>query len=311
LNRGSRSDLLLLLTAAIWGFAFVAQRAGMEYLGPFTFNTLRFALGSLVLLPFIYFTAAGRTTERLATGTGGRWRTLWQPQVLRGGLLAGTVLFIASSLQQTGLVTTTAGKAGFITGLYVIIVPMLGLALGRATGSGTWLGAVLAVAGLYLLNGSGGGWLARGDLLVLVGAFFWAGHVLVIDRLARSVDPLQLACLQFLTCAILSLIFAMPLESISLAAVRGAAGAVLFSGLFSVGLAFTLQVVAQKTAHPTHASIIMSLEAVFALLGGWLILSEPVGLRGLAGSALMLAGMLLSQLLIPRGKLSSTGQRGS
>jgi len=280
-----QADLLLLLTATIWGFAFVAQRMGMAHVGPFTFNGVRFALGALALLPLI------------ARHRAGGWRpALPLRTVLKGGGAAGAALFIGASLQQVGLVYTTAGNAGFITGLYVVIVPLLGLLWRQPVSAGTWIGALLATAGLYLLSITEGFSMAYGDLLELAGAVVWAGHVLLIGWLSPRMDPVELACGQFAVCSLLSLAAALLLEPVGMAGITAAALPILYGGLFSVGIAYTLQVVAQRHARPAHAAILLSLEAVFAALGGWLILGETLTPRALCGSALMLAGMLLSQL---------------
>jgi len=285
-----RSDSLLLLSAAIWGFAFVAQRAGMEHLGPFLFNGVRFALGGLVLLPFI-LRRRGRGATPAPSGRG---------PLLRDGALAGLVLFGGATLQQWGIVTTSAGKAGFITGLYVILVPILGLFLGQSTRRVTWLGAALAIVGLYLLSVRGGFRMAGGDLLVFAGAFFWALHVQLIGRFVTRQDALTLASTQFFTVSLLSLAAAGLFETWSGPALMNAAGPLLYAGLASTGIAYTLQVVAQRRAHPSHAAILLSLEAVFAVLGGWMLLHERFGAREFAGSALMLTGMLVSQLRFRR-----------
>lgn len=282
-----KAELLLLLAAVIWGFAFVAQRVGMDHVGPFTYNGVRFLLGALSLLPLLWF---GRRSIG-AVGAGG-----WRPTV-GGGLLAGLILFAGASLQQIGIVHTTAGKAGFITGLYVVIVPTLGLLWGQRTPWSTWGGAALAVTGLHLLTLTDDLTLTKGDGLVLIGAFFWAGHVLVIGWLSgRYVEPVLLACLQFLVCGALSLLAAAATESVTLAGLQGGAWPILYGGLLSVGVAYTLQVVAQRDAPPAHAAIILSLETVFAALGGWLLLNELLSGRGLIGCVLMFGGMLLSQL---------------
>ncbi len=259
----------------------------LAHIGPFIYNGVRFVLGALSLLPLLLI---GRRSG-VSLYPGG-----WRP-ILTGGLLAGLLLFAGASLQQVGIVYTTAGKAGFITGLYVVIVPLLGLLWGHRTPWSTWTGAALAVAGLYLLTVTDDLALAEGDGLVLIGALFWAGHVLVIGWLSgRRLDPVLLACLQFVVCAVLSLAVAVAFEPIGLTGLEGAALPILYGGLLSVGVAYTLQVVAQRDAPPAHAAIILSLETVFAALGGWLLLQETLSGRGLIGCGLMFAGMLLSQL---------------
>ena len=277
-----RSDLLLLLTALIWGFAFVAQRVGMEYVGPYLFNGAGFALGALPLVPFV-----------LKNTSKPRWSNLLR--AAPGSLLAGLFLFVGSSLQQVGIVYTTAGKAGFITGLYVILVPILGLFLGQRSGRNTWIGALGASAGLYLLSIEPPLAIARGDALVLASALFWAGHVLIIGRLSRQIDWAALAFLQYLTCSVLSTGVAFLTEPIALQPLLDAALPIAYGGVLSVGVAYTLQVVAQRQAPAGHAAIILSLETVFAALGGWLLLDETMPLRGLLGCALIFAGMLVSQ----------------
>ena len=285
-----KADLLLLLTAAIWGLAFVAQRVGMDYVGPFTYNAVRFAVGSLSLLPLILLSRKKeqQTRPELTSGNG---RT-----ALVGGGIAGLVLFAGASLQQAGLVHTGAGKAGFITGLYVVMVPLLGLFWKQRPTPGTWLGALLAAVGLYFLSVTEQFTISFGDLLVLLSACFWAGHVLIIGWLSPKTDSLKLAAVQFAVCSLLSLAVAAGLETMSLAAIWRAAMPILYGGLFSVGIAYTLQVVAQKDAHPAHAAILLSLEGVFAAIGGWLLLGELLSPRSLLGCALMLCGMLLSEL---------------
>ena len=274
-----RTDLLLLLTAAIWGFAFVAQRAGMEHVGPFLFNAVRFALGAAVLLPLIFFFRKKNRSPRAP---------------LKFSILAGLILFAGASLQQVGLVYTTAGNAGFVTGLYVVIVPVLGLFGGQSCGKGTWAGAALAVSGMFLLTTAGSSRMLSGDVIVFAGAIFWAVHIQLISKLMKQYDALPLAAVQFACCSILSAIFALLTEKLSLSGIAMAAVPILYGGLVSVGIAYTLQIVAQKRAHPAHAAIIMSLEAVFALIGGWIMLAEPLTVQGTAGGALMLSAMISS-----------------
>ncbi|HPX68576.1 MAG TPA: DMT family transporter, partial [Bacillota bacterium] len=198
--------------------------------------------------------------------------------------------------QQAGLAYTTAGKAAFITGLYIVLVPLLGIFLKQRVGLNTWLGVVLAVSGLYFLSVNEDFTIAFGDLLEIIGAFFWAVHILVIDYFTKKVDALRLSCAQFAMCSALSIIIALIFEDISVSGLSQAAIPILYGGLLSVGVAYTLQVVAQKHAKPSHAAIILSMEAVFAALGGALLLKENMGVRGYLGCALMFAGMLLTQV---------------
>ena len=286
-----KSNLLFLLTAVIWGFAFVAQRAGMEFLGPFTFNTARFALGSLSLIPLLLINQRRKFEKE-------KFLPLNDKKLLYGGLAAGTVLFLGANFQQGGLVYTDAGKAGFITGFYVILVPILGLFIKQKTSLLTWLGAVVAVVGLFFLSVNEALDINIGDILVLIGAFFWAIQILVIGYYSTKVDPFQLAFSQFVVCAVLSFIAALITETIVLQNVLLTYLPILYAGLFSVGIAFTIQVVAQREAHPANAAIIMSLEALFAVIGGWMILNESIPVRGLIGCLLMLIGMILSQLYL-------------
>jgi drug/metabolite transporter (DMT)-like permease len=288
-----RSEALLLLTAVIWGFAFVAQRIGMDFIGPFTYNGIRFALGSLVLVPIIVYrhNVNGRSeSETVPNKTLFHWKA---------GMIAGIVLFCGASLQQVGIVHTTAGKAGFITGLYVIIVPVIGIFRRQRAGKALWAGALLALTGMYFLSITGGFHLAPGDFLVFLSAFFWAVHVQVIHHYSGRADVLKLAAIQFGVCSVASMIFAITKETIALNTIIQAAVPVLYGGILSVGIAYTLQVLAQQKAHPSHAAIILSLETVFAAIGGWLILGETLSFRSLAGCTLMLTGMLITQLSRP------------
>lgn len=282
----SKSNLLLLLAAAIWGFAFVAQRVGMDYIGPFTFNGVRFALGGFSLVPLIIL-----FKSRRASGAGYEVKSSWP-----FGLLTGLVLFIAVSLQQIGLIYTTVGKAAFITGLYIVLVPVIGILFKRPVTFSTWLGSIMAIAGLYLLSVKEGFKVSYGDILEMIGAFFWAAHILMIDSFSRKIDTLKFAFFQFLTCSVLSLVTALLLETIHFDGIINAGIPILYTGICSVGIAYTLQIVGQKNALPSHAAIILSMETVFAAVGGYLLLKEQLGLRELLGCALMMAGMLQAQL---------------
>jgi drug/metabolite transporter (DMT)-like permease len=284
-----KSDALLLLTAVIWGFAFVAQRIGMDHVGPFTFNGIRFALGGVSLTPFIIYNKMHESFPEKKKRTG-------SVLFFIGSMLAGVFLFAGASLQQVGIVYTTAGNAGFITGLYVVIVPVMGLFWKQRAGFGTWIGAFLAAIGLYFLSVTQEFTIGKGDFLVLISAFIWASHVLIIGWLSPKTDSIQLAAFQFAVCSALSLCTAIVFETIVLANVMKAAIPILYGGLMSVGVAYTLQVVAQKDANPAHTSILLSLETVFAAIGGWIMLNEILSIRGVFGCCLMMAGMLTSQL---------------
>lgn len=284
-----RSDILLLLTSAIWGFAFVAQLKGMEFIGPYLYNAVRFFIGSISLIPLIRFIQKKRRAAHIRMASMNRKRLFWV------GILAGVVLFSGASLQQVGLQYTTAGKAGFITGLYVVLVPLLGIFLKHRTGIPTWIGAILAVCGLYLISVREEGGIGKGDFLVLLSSFCFAFHVLLIDHYSKKIEPVLLASMQFFWCALLSLIVAIITEPIQLSAILSATVPILYGGIGSVGIAYTLQVVAQKSAPPAHSAIIMSFESVFAVVGGVLFLSEMMILRGWIGCGFMLTGMILSQ----------------
>jgi drug/metabolite transporter (DMT)-like permease len=272
--RHLKSDLLFLLSAIIWGFAFVAQRMGMDHVGPFTFNGIRFFLGAMVLLPFICGHHKNQHRESEDN------RPIHSRQLIFYGGLAGLAIFSGASLQQVGLVYTTAGKAGFITGLYVVIVPIMGLLWGQRTNTGTWGGALMAAVGMYLLSVNEDFSIAFGDVLELIGAVLWAGHIHIIGWLSPKTDSLRLAFVQFMVCAAASLMTAVVIETASAAGIAAAALPIIYGGALSVGVAYTLQVVAQRHAHPAHAAILLSLEAVFAAIGGWLILGETMPGRG-------------------------------
>jgi drug/metabolite transporter (DMT)-like permease len=281
-------DMVLLLAAAIWGFAFVAQRMGMDHMGPFAFNGVRFVMGALALLPLMAWRA------RRLPAPSGKFDS--PGPLLLGGLLAGFLVFLGASFQQVGLVTTTAGNAGFITGLYLVLVPMLGALVGQRTNMGTAIGAVIAFAGLYLLSFTDSLTMSWGDFLVLIGAFCWAVQILVIGWLSPRTDTIRLAFVEFMACGLLSLAVAFAFEDVTWAGIEGAAIPLLYGGIMSVGIAYTLQVVVQKKSNASHGALLMSLEAVFALIGGVMFLNETLSARGALGCGLMLAGMLVSQM---------------
>jgi drug/metabolite transporter (DMT)-like permease len=282
-----KANLLLLFAAWVWGFAFVAQKVGSEYVGAFTFNGIRFALGSMTLLPvLLYF----NKKARLDAGS------VKPGSPLKGGLIAGLVIFIANTFQQVGMSYTSAGNAAFITAMYIVLVPVIGIILKHKISLSNWAGVAFAVVGLYFITIKGGFTAINyGDILQVCCALFFAMHIVLIDHLVKKVDGLQLSMVQFVTCSVLSLICAFAFENVTLSGVMAASLPILYGGVCSVGIAYTLQVVGQKNAKPSHAALIMSLEAVFGALGGLIILNENLGGRGYLGCALMLAGILISQ----------------
>ena len=292
-----RADLIMLLAAAIWGFAFVAQREGMETMGPFLFNTARFFIGTVSLLPIVWYLSKKNKSQNNKEAS--------TKKLLFAGFIAGLFLFLAASFQQVGIQYTTAGKAGFITGLYIFFVPLIGIFFGQRTGSGTWLGAFIAVIGLYFLSINEDFSIARGDLFQLICAIFFAAHILVIGYVAKSMDPLKLSLIQYFVSAALSFFIAITIEVITWEMIVDTAIPLLYAGIMSIAIGYTLQVVAQQHAKSSHAAIILGLEGAFAVLGGWLILDENLSTRGLLGCGLMLLGMFLSQLL-PRLSLKKS-----
>jgi drug/metabolite transporter (DMT)-like permease len=277
-------DSLLILAAIIWGFGFVAQKEGMDHIGPYAFNTIRFLLGSL----FVLVIASLRDISFIAK--------INRKELIKGSAL-GFVLFLGISFQQTGLLYTTASNGGFITGLYVIMVPALGFLMWRKkTGIWSVSGSILATIGLYFLSFDSDHKTGYGDILILVSAFFWAYHVLLVSKFVSKVDPLKIAFIQFITCSLFSFIALCFKENIDVSMITRSSYSLLYTGILSSGVALTLQIVGQKKAPPTHASIIMSLECVFAAIGAWLILGELLSIKAIVGCIVMLSGMLISQV---------------
>ncbi len=281
-----KSTFLLFLTAMIWGFAFVAQKVGAEFVGAFTFNGIRFMLGTVSLIPVILLFEREKLDKTKIRN------------ILIPGLLAGTVLFIASTLQQYGVeITGSAGKAGFLTGLYTVLVPLIRFVMGKKTSIFTLFGAVFAVVGLFFLCMTGDEFtFGMGDVVLIIGAFFWAGHILVVDKYVNDISPLKFSLVQFLVCGILSLIFAFILEDIELSAIKSAGIPILYGGIMSVGVAYTCQILGQRDADPTFASIVFSTESVFSAIGGAILLNEIMSGRGYLGCILIFIGIVLSQL---------------
>jgi drug/metabolite transporter (DMT)-like permease len=285
MKRGQGKDLgaggLLLLAAAIWGFGFVAQRMGMVHVGPLLFNGVRFLLGGLVLVPILFLRRTPRSPR--------------DSRAVLGLVASGLVLALAANLQQFGLVSTEAGKAGFITGLYVVFVPILGILRGQRIAWSMAVAVPLSVAGLYLLSIAGPLGMTSGDLWILLGALVWAVHVQLIGWLVERRDAIEIAIVQFSICGLVSLVGFLLFERISIAGLAAASGAIAYSGVLSVGVAFTLQVMGQRRVDPSRAGVLLSLEAAFAILGGWMVLGEHLSTRALVGCGLMLAAMILAQ----------------
>lgn len=286
---------MLILTAFIWGTAFVAQSVGMDFLEPFTFNGVRSLIGGIVLLPCIFLirriNARAGEPER-EEGT--------RKDLIIGGILCGLLLFAASSLQQIGIVYTTAGKAGFITAFYIVIVPVLGVFLHKRIGWKVWTAVVMALAGLYFLCMTEKLTVGKGDLYIFLCALIFSVHILVIDHFSPRVDGVKMSCIQFFTCGIVSLIPMFLWETPRVDNLLAGWVPLLYAGVLSCGVAYTLQVVGQKNVNPAIASLLLSLESCFSVLAGWLILGERLSTREFAGCILMFAAIILAQL--PEGK---------
>ncbi|MDD4887457.1 MAG: DMT family transporter [Thiomonas sp.] len=282
-----RASALMLLASLIWGTAFVAQTASIGKIGPFYYTSLRFLLGAAVVLAVM----ALRRRPDAAAHPASTPRSL-----LRDGGLLGVLVAFSISLQQIGLESTTVANAGFISSLYVVLVPLLGLLWGRRVGAGVWLGALLAALGMYFLSVRSGYSVRHGDWLELGGALFISGQILLLGRVAPRHDPLQLAVVQFVVCGLLCLGAGALVETVSLEALRRAAWTIVYGGALSVGVAYTLQVVAQRDAIPAHAAVIFSMEGVFAALAAWLVLQQALDARALFGCALVFFGLVVSQL---------------
>lgn len=281
-----QSDLMLLGASVIWGLAFVAQRIGCRYVPAFTFNGVRFLLGGVSLLPLILALHRDGAQSRRAN----------YRQALAPGMLTGGILFVAAALQQMGMSTVPAGEAAFITDTYIVLVPLVGLLLHQRVHPVIWPSIALSLTGLYLVGVTNAFTVSRSVWYEIIGAVFWSGHILVVGRFSPRTDPLMFSQVQFLTCGVLSLATGLAVENATPAGLLKAAVPLLYGGLLSVGVAYTLQVLGQRVALPAHAAIILSMESFFATIGGLLILRENLGRRGYLGCALMVAGMMLSQL---------------
>lgn len=323
-RKRARSNVMLVLTAFIWGLAFVAQSVGMDYVKPFTFNAARFFIGGVVLIPLIFWMKkpeAKQTGEKLARekqtgedhsgerqlgtadgnmdGAADQFDKTAQKRKMGiiGGICCGTALFVASAFQQFGVAQTSVGKAGFITALYIIIVPILGIFMKRRVALTVWISVVIATVGMYLLCMSGGGLsVSRGDLLVFICSICFSFHILVIDYFSPKADGVFLSCIQFFTAGVMAVVCALVFESPTLSSLLAAWAPVLYAGVMSCGVGYTLQVVAQKDTDPVIASLILSLESVFSLLAGWVLLGQKLNPKELFGCVLVFVAILLAQL---------------
>ena len=293
-----KNSLLLLLAAVIWGIAFVAQSVGMDYVGGFTFNAVRSLIGSAVLVPLILIPGQNNsdnfeTSEAAASTTSGIQK---RKDLIIGGISCGICLCLASNFQQFGIKYTTVGKAGFITACYIVIVPIIGLFLGKKCSKFIWAAVAMALIGLYLLCITDGFSIGKGDLLVLVCAFLFSIHILVIDHFSPKADGVKLSCIQFLTCGILSAIPALILEHPQVSSILAAWQPILYAGVMSCGVAYTLQVIGQKNMNPTVASLILSMESCISVLAGWIILGQQLSAKEILGCVIMFAAIILAQL---------------
>ena len=298
-SKKMQSNLMLLLTAFIWGVAFVAQSVGMDYVGPFTFNSVRNFIGTFVLLLFIpLLDKINRQSEVSATDIASTSSSSVSDKktLIIGGIVCGILLAIASSFQQVGIIYTTVGKAGFITAMYIVIVPILGLFVGKKVRLIAWISVGLSVIGLYLLCMTESLSLGKGDILVLICAFCFSFHIMVVDYFSPKVDGVRMSCIQFFTCGIICGIPAMLTESPNLHAILTAWQPLLYAGVLSCAVGYTLQIVAQKNTDPVIASLLMSLESAFSLLAGWIILHQYLSPKELCGCLLMFAAIMLSQI---------------
>ncbi len=292
MSKKMQGNIMLLITAMIWGSAFVAQSKGMEFIGPFTFNVVRNFVGGIVLLPVvaIFSKNSGLSIEE---------KKLIDKNTLIGGVCCGVVLFIASSFQQYGLVHTTAGKAGFITALYIIIVPLLGMFMGKKVPKIVWGCVALAICGFWLLCIKEGFTVGLGDFMVLICALFYSLHIITIDHFGPKANCVKMSCIQFWVAGVISIIPMLMFEEPKVGAIMDAKWTILYAGVLSSGVAYTLQIIAQKYTEPTVATLLMSLESVFAALSGWLILHEVMMPKEFLGCILVFIAVILAQIPLP------------
>ena len=292
-----KSSLILLLTATIWGVAFVAQSVGMEYIGPFTFNAIRCVLGGLVLIPVILVLKKKKETGAENQEKEDK-KTLWT-----GGIACGVILCIASNLQQFGIMEASVGKSGFFTALYIVMIPVIGIFIGKRPGVKLWFCVALAVVGMYLLCMKDGSFtIERADIMLLLCALAFSVHILVVDYFSPKVDGVKMSCIQFFVCGVLSAVGMLFTETPDISNIQAAWMPLLYAGLLSCGVGYTLQIVGQKGINPIIASLIMSLESVISALAGWVILGQVLSLKEIIGCVLMFVAIVITQIPIGNKK---------
>ena len=292
-----KSSLILLLTATIWGVAFVAQSVGMEYIGPFTFNAIRCVLGGLVLIPVILVLRKKKETGAENQEKEDK-KTLWA-----GGIACGVILCIASNLQQFGIMEAGVGKSGFFTALYIVMIPVIGIFIGKRPGIKLWFCVALAVVGMYLLCMKDGSFtIERADIMLLLCALAFSFHILVVDYFSPKVDGVKMSCIQFFVCGVLSAVGMLFTETPDISNIQAAWLPLLYAGLLSCGVGYTLQIVGQKGINPVIASLIMSLESVISALAGWVILGQVLSPKEILGCVLMFVAIIITQIPIGNKK---------
>lgn len=292
-----KSSLILLLTATIWGVAFVAQSVGMEYIGPFTFNAIRCVLGGLVLIPVILVLKKKKETGAENQEKEDK-KTLWA-----GGIACGVILCIASNLQQFGIMEASVGKSGFFTALYIVMIPVIGIIIGKRPGIKLWFCVALAVVGMYLLCMKDGSFtIERADIMLLLCALAFSFHILVVDYFSPKVDGVKMSCIQFFVCGVLSAVGMLFTETPDISNIQAAWLPLLYAGLLSCGVGYTLQIVGQKGINPVIASLIMSLESVISALAGWVILGQVLSPKEILGCVLMFVAIIITQIPIGNKK---------
>lgn len=292
-----KSSLILLLTATIWGVAFVAQSVGMEYIGPFTFNAIRCVLGGMVLIPVILVLKKKKETGAENQGKEDK-KTLWM-----GGIACGVILCIASNLQQFGIMEASVGKSGFFTALYIVMIPVIGIFIGKRPEIKLWFCVALAVVGMYLLCMKDGSFtIERADIMLLLCALAFSFHILVVDYFSPKVDGVKMSCIQFFVCGVLSAVGMLFTETPDISNIQAAWLPLLYAGLLSCGVGYTLQIVGQKGINPVIASLIMSLESVISALAGWVILGQVLSPKEILGCVLMFVAIIITQIPIGNKK---------